>query len=390
MVFMKIVVMTYKKLEKLYREFCEFQKKKYIEDSKEWFGTEDLKITDKQRAEFFEMYTKYTFVEFWSYVRRIIFGKNVFDLIEKTDNESWDLASILTFLVKKKIVKVTGSGKAILLDKDLKKYLLPLYTREQIEKIIAKKLGLKNIKKMLRKPVSELAKKIAGKDFSYNPNYDQMPISVDSAINVAERILDKYPFYDGFLFVGDDDFMSIVLSLIVPKFSSTVIDIDENLLDYISSLAKRINARIKTMKVDIRSNKKIADNIMGFLMNPPYTAKGVMFFVRFGIKQFSEKGGYGFVIFGDETIGKRKLFIQEFFTKNNLVLEEIVNGKIGYPSNELHAEDVKELREIQHLGVSSKVIKKHYQLAAFLYVLKYVPWKIKKINIKGMKIYSYI
>lgn len=382
--------MNYEKLEKIYEDFCEYQKERYVRESKNWFGAKNIKLSEKQRRNMFEMYYRYTFVEFWGYVRKIIYArKNVFDIVEKSDIELWDLSSILHFLSNDKIIKVRSNGKVVLLDKELKKYLTPLLTKEEIEKILSKKLKMR-LSTIKKKPVSVITKLILKKEFSYNAEYDQMPLSIESAVTIVERIVNKYPFYDGFLFVGDDDLISIMISLVIPGFSSIVIDIDENLLDNISELSKRIRAKIKTLQIDIKSGKKVSDNIMGFLANPPYTTKGVILFSKFGINHFGKRGGYAFIVFGDESIGTKKLFIQEFFTKNNLIYEEIVNEKIGYPYNKLHKEDVENLELIERLGVSKSVIKSSYQLGAYLHILKYIPWKVKYIEPKGMKIYSYI
>jgi predicted methyltransferase len=370
-------------LRNLYKKFLIFDKKYYFEDAKNWFGVEKLKLNKKILNQFYENYEKVPFFSFLKHVKDIIYSRNVFDFILKNAVEDWDLWYYLKFLEKEKVIKVKRNGKVFLLKKEIKDEIPKPQTEKEIRKKIEKKLKLK-IKEA--EPVINFFKKF--QDFKVKAEWDQMPISQGSAIFLVKKILEIIPLSKKFLFVGDDDFVSVILGLADPKMESLVVDIDEQLLGCIDLLSSKFNLKIETKKVDIRKKKILGEKFIGFLTSPAYTENGVKEFVNWGVNQLGEKGGFGFLNFCDEAIGNRLLFLQDFWTKENLIIREIIEKKVFYPYIEIQKEDRIIIDRLSKM-IDKKILKKSPKLGSSLYIFEYLPFKIKKIKFKK-SIYSYL
>ncbi|MFQ6049670.1 MAG: bis-aminopropyl spermidine synthase family protein [Candidatus Paceibacterales bacterium] len=370
-------------LRKLYKKFLDFDKNYYFRDVKTWFGVGELRLNKKILKEFYENYQKISFLEFLGDVKDIIYSKNVFDFIVKNATEDWDLWCYLKFLEKEKIIKVKKKGKITVLRKEILKIIPKPQKEKEIKRKIERKLKIKIREK---EPVINLFKKF--QDFKVKAKWDQMPISQGSAIFITEKILENIPLNKKFLFVGDDDFVSVILTLADSSIECKVVDIDEQLLECINLLSSKFNLKIETKKVDIRKEKVLGEKFIGFLTNPCYTEAGVKEFVKFGKNQLGKDGGIGFLEVGGEDIENRFLFLQDFFTKNNLIIEEIISKKIYYPYIMLHKEDKEIFRRLS-LMIDEKVIKKSPKLGASLYIFEYLPFKPKRVKFKK-PIYAYL
>ena len=201
---------------------------------------------------------KIPFLEFLGNVKDIIYSKNVFDFILKNAVEDWDLWCYLKFLEKEKIIKVKRTGKASVLKKEIFNIIPQPQSEEEIKDKIEKRLKTK-IKR--EKPVTSLFEKL--QDFVVKAKWDQMPISTGSAIFLVKKILDNLPLNKKFLSIGDDDFISVILSLAEPRIESLVIDADEKLLSCIDDLSSKFNSKIETKKVDIRKEKLLGEKFIG-------------------------------------------------------------------------------------------------------------------------------
>jgi len=370
-------------LRKLYKKFLNFDRNYYFRDAKTWFGVRELRLNKKILKEFYENYQKIPFLEFLGNVKDIIFAENVFGFILKNGVEDWDLWCYLKFLEKEKIIKVKRNGKVSLLKKEILRVIPKPQSEKEIEDKIEKKLKLK-IKR--EKPTISLFEKL--QDFKVKAKWDQMPISTGSAIFLVKKILDNLPLNKKFLFVGDDDFVSVILTLVDPDIECTVCDIDEQLLECINFLALKFNLKIETKKIDIRKEKFLGEKFIGFLTNPTYTEEGVKEFLKYGKNQLSKDGGVVFLEVGDEAIGNRFLFLQDFFVKENLIIEEVISNKIYYPWTSLHKED-KVISKRLFSMIDKKIVMKSPKLGALLYIFNYLPFKISKIKFKK-SIYSYL
>jgi len=347
-----------------------------------------LKLSDKKLGEFFDNYYKIPFLSFLRDIKDIIYSKTAYDFVLSNSSEDWKLWPYLKFLEKERIIKVKKSGIVSLLKKDIIKVIPKPQTENEIKEKIKKKLKTRVEEE---ESVVNLFKKF--RDFKTKAKWDQMPISQGSAIFVTKKILEKIPLNKKFLFVGDDDFISVILGIVEPNIESLVIDADEELLNCLNILAKKFNLRIETRKIDIRKEKAPHQNFgggfIGFLTNPVYTEAGVKEFVKYGKEQLGEDGGIIFLEVGDEAIGNRFLFLQDFFTKNNFIINEIITEKVFYPYIELYREDKEILKRLSSVGIDEKVIKNSPKLAASLWIFEYLPQKPERVKFKK-PIYAYL
>lgn len=374
-------------LKNLYNAFIKFKWNDFVLYVTKYGETlKDLNLSKKILQDVFDNYYKSPFLIFLKDIKTIIYSKTIFDFITKNSAEDWDLSCYLQFLVKEKIIKINDNGKILILNKELINLMPRPQNEDEIKFKIEKKLKVK-IKE--NESVNKLFQNRAIKKILVKSKWDQMPISQGSAIFLVNKILKEIPFYNDFLFVGDDDFISVLLGLANPKIESLVVDIDDQLLNCIDKLAKNFKLKIKTKKVDVRKKIRLEGNFIGFLTNPPYTADGVKEFMKYGINQLSKDGGVVFLEVGDEAIGNQFLFLQDFFTKNNLVIKELIKGKIFYPHIMLYKEDKEIMRRFLSLGVKKEIIKKSPRLGVSLYIFHYFAKTPEKVNFKK-PIYAYL
>jgi len=371
-------------LRSLYKKFLKAEKEYFFIDSrKHSTSLKNLKLSDKVLNDFYKNYYKIPFLTFLKNVKQIIYSKNVFDFILKEASDDWDLYRYLKLLTDEKIIRVLKNGNVLLLRKEIKKIIPQPQTSQEIKDKIAKKLKIKIKDKEL---VVDLFKSF--KDFNVKAEWDQMPISIGSAFYVTEKILSKLPLNKKFLFVGDDDFISVLLTLAEPSIECLVVDADKQLLGCIDVLASKFNLKIETRRIDLAKQKSLGEKFTGFLANPVYTEQGIKEFIKFGTNQLGKDGGIVFLEVGDEVIGNRFLFLQEFFVKKNLILNELILNKIYYPYIMLYEEDEVILNRLSTF-IDKKVIKKSPKLGASLYIFNYLPERPKRIKFKK-PFYAYI
>jgi len=371
-------------LKKLYKRFLKLEKKYFFIDIKKHSTSlKGIKLSHSLLNQFFENFYKPTFFSFLQRVKFIVFCDNVFDFIKKTSTEDWKLWPYLKFLKEERIIKIKKDGRVVVSNSGI----LDLLPRPQKEKEIKQKIEKALGKKINSKePTINFFKNYF--KYSIKSQWDQMPISQISSVFLVKKILDYLPLYEKFLFVGDDDFISVILGIVDPKIKCTVVDSDEDLLQKIKILKEEFNLLIETKKVDVRKKKVLKGEFVGFLTNPIYTTSGVEKFVKYGVSHLGKNGGVVFLEVGDESIGNRFLFLQEFFTKQNLIVREVVLEKIFYPYIELYKED-EEIKMRMKEMVDEKVLMKSPKLSASLWVFEYLPFKPKKINFT-LPMYAYL
>jgi hypothetical protein len=366
-----------KELKKVYQKFLKFKKSEYSRDVRFWFGVEKGNFTQSQILEVIEKYEMESFLNFLRKTRDIIFSKNPLSLIKFWSEDLWPLYYCLSFLKKEGIIGFKKDGKIELLKKKFSKIFIKKREEKEIQEIIEKKLKRKL-------PLQAPSNFIFGTKIT--PSYDQLPISVSSAIFIVKKILDYLPLGKKILFVGDDDLISLYLSLAEPKFESLVIDIDEKLLERIQKVAKKFRLKIETKKVDITKTKKLKEEFIGFLTNPVYTFEGIKTFVDFGVNQLSKDGGYVFLSISDEAIGTRVLFLEEFFVKKNLKIEEVIKEKVYYPFNFAHPEDEVIFKRLKNL-FKENLIKRSPMIGASFWIFERFPFKIPKPKKQPLYVY---
>lgn len=366
-------------LKRLYLEFLKFHEKEFLESRKFWFGVEELKLEEKELKNFFLNYERVSFFEFLKHIKDIIYAREPLkETLMKWSMDNWYPYLYFKFLKDKKIIDFKKGGKIIL----SKKKLIEILPQPLSEKEVKEKLEKKfKIKLPLEAPANFLFKA------KIKAEYDQLPISISSAIFETSKILEYLPLYKKFLFVGDDDFASIYLSLTDEKIESIVIDIDEDLLEKIKKISEKFKLRIKTIKANVFKEKKLKERIVGFLTSPVYTFEGSKKFFKFGLSQFGRDGGFAFLNLADEAIGNRYIFLEEFFVQKRLKIEEVVKGKIFYPWKLLHKEDKMVLKKYKEI-FDQKIVENSPIISSTLWIFNFIPFKIKRP--KKLPFYAYL
>jgi len=370
--------------KKVYKDFLSFAKKDFFITAKKFSTSlKNLKLSDEILEQFYENYEKSPFFSFLTDVKTIIYSKKISDFILKKSTDEWEFCRYLRFLEKEGIIEIERNGKIRVKDKSFLEKIPKPQTEREIKQKIEEKLKIKV------KP-SDFVFNLFKKEVKFFPKirFDQLPISQSSAIFIIKKILDYLPWNKKFLFVGDDDFLSVILTLVDPKIECTVCDLDEKLLQDINLLAKKYHLKIETKKIDISRQKKLKETFVGFLTNPVYTEEGVKKFVKFGRDQLGKEGGFGFLVVGDEAIGNRFLFLQEFFSKENLIILEIINGEIFYPQISLYEEDKELLKRFSQF-FDKRTIGKIPEIGASLFIFKYLPQRPKRVKFKK-SFYAYL
>lgn len=365
-------------LKNIYKRYLHFQKDNFLRNSGKWFGVKE--INSKTQNDVFENYYKNSFFAFLTSFKNLLCYENAFDFVKEGWGDNWEFENLISFLKSEKLIEIKGS-KVTLTNKKLWELIPQVKNEEFISSTIEKKLKVK-INPTNPAPV------LFTDDFQPKAEWDQMPISQESALFCVKKIIEYLPLKKTFLFVGDDDFLSVYLGLVIPDVESFVIDGDENLLSSVNKLAKKFNLKIKTKKVDTRKKEIMKGEFTGFLCNPPYTEKGIKSFVKYGMSHLGKNGGTAFLTIGDECIGNRMFFVEDFLLKQNLLTRELISGKISYPYLDLHSED-KDISEKMKKHFNTDIIKRNPRLGADFWILEYLPFEIKRIKTDN-SIYSYL
>ena len=368
-----------KDLRRLYKEYLKYEERSFIKDSIGWLGN-NKKITTETKRRIYKNYHRASFFQFLKNLKDIIYSPSPFDFITKGTSDDWGLFQYLSFLKEKGVIKISRNGRITEI-KGLKEMIPAPQSEEEIIEKIERKFKINNSASVL-----DLFGEFT--DFKPKGNWDQMPISQGSAIFIVKKILDYLPLYGKFLFIGDDDFISVLLGLAEPKSRSFVIDADKDLLNSINLLTSRFKLGIETKNVDLRKRPLLNGCFTGFLCNPPYTEEGSTSFLSYGLDQLGSDGGSVFLAIGTQDIGNRAIFMQRFFTQRNLIIKEMITERIKYPFLNLHPEDETCFQKMKTL-FNQEVITKNPKLGADLLIFNYIPFKIERIS-KSRSLYRYL
>lgn len=369
------------KLRALYARFIKFSEYQGMKDVLTLSNVDIEKISTAEIKTVVSLYRRMSFFSFLRVLKYFAHSKKVFDIVPKM-HDLYAVLIFVEFLTQENIITVASNGSITFHKNEWKDILPKPQTEKKIAKIIGEKLGAKI---SMKSPVTDLFSQMG---FSMKTDFDQSPISQKSAFFVIHKILEHLPLSRTFLFVGDDDFTSVLLSLADPSIQSVVIDADKSLLQAIQRCAQKYNLRIKTKCFDIRNPKRVAGNFTGFLCNPPYTEKGATIFMQYGLQHLGKDGGFAFLEHGNDGVGNRYLFLQKFFSEKQLITEEIIQGKITYPHIGLY-EDYEVTNNRLAKFIDPKIIAQQPELAAALYIFNYVPFPIEQCPTK-QSIYSYL
>ncbi|MEM5832523.1 MAG: bis-aminopropyl spermidine synthase family protein [Candidatus Aenigmatarchaeota archaeon] len=363
-------------IKELHAEFLKVYENGYIENIRKLikFGKLEEMSTNLIK-DVFNTYYRTSFFLFSLILRNMWFYKDFFLVLKKINEDIELFIFLFNFLVERKIAKIKNGE--IIFSEEFEKFFLKPMTEEEILKKLKKKLKRINLKKSILENF--------GLKYSWKEKYDQIPITLESGIFLASKITNYYPFKEKFIFIGADDFIYLILSLINPEFSCKVIDIDENLLSIVERLKEKYNLNIEIEKVDIRKGI-IGEKFYGSYLNPPYNYFGALAFLRYSSILMEKDGGICFLVLGEEAIGTRKLYLQEKLSKMGFRFVEITSPRISYLCQNIFKEDLIFREKLKRVGIDLE--NKEY-LTASLFVLEKLPFYPKRIKLKR-NIYFYI
>jgi len=359
--------------KKLYEEYKKYAKDFFEENYINWSGNK--KLSKRKLDDIFFFFRLNTFFNFLDRVRTLYFTKDIFELIKKYNEDIWLGYNLLSFLIDKGLVKI--KNKKIIFEGNFDSlFVKPLSEDEVLEKL---RSFIKS-KIELTKPL--LYNLDPETKFKWKAKYDQISITTKSALTIISKISNYFPAKLDFIFLGDDDFLSIPVRMIldIPTFS---LDKDASLLYEIDRLNKKFNLNVRTIKADVRRQKNLKE-FYGCYMNPPYNLPGSTKFLEFSSKILSKDGGIVFMVLGDEALGKRYIHLQKKISNLGFIIRELMPSKISYQFYMHHKEDEIIQEKMKNLNID---LNGKETMFAALYVLEFVG-KIKKKPIEK-NIYSY-
>ena len=250
-----------------------------------------------------------------------------------------------------KLVRITGLPKETLRDfKSAISFLLKTAEDDSIyiSDEYVEKLRLDNPRpyewRLLRlnnesatKQLKEIRKK-----YKLKPNRDLDQFFATERTSVAKALLlDKKGLLDKtrIALLGDDDLVSITLSLIAPdSIKITTFDADKTLLTAITSIYKDLGKEnIQMVEYDAR--KELPNMYKGqfhvVVTDPPYTPAGVTLFLNRAIELVRGNDKYIFLYFGTSNKTPEKtLKIQEIINQMGLVIEDKIDKFAQYKGAE--------------------------------------------------------
>ncbi len=359
--------------KKLYEEYKKYAKEFFERNYINWTGNK--KLPKHKIEDIFFSFKLATFFNFLDKIRTLYFTNDIFELIKKYNENVWLGYEILSFLLYKNIVRI--KNKRIIFNERFDSFFIKPMSEEEVVKRLKEVLGSGiNLNKSVLYNLNPKS------EFKWKTKYDQIPISTKSAITIISKISYYFPAKLNFIFIGDDDFISIPLKLILDIPVSSL-DKDEEILNEVEKLSKKFNVVVNTIKADVRKKKNIK-NFYGCYMNPPYNLPGSTKFLEFSSKILSKDGGAAFLILGNEALEKRYIHLQKSISNLGFIIREIIPSKISYEFYLHYKEDSIIYEKMKELNF--ELIGKEAIFAA-LYVLEFVG-KVKKIP-HEKNIYSY-
>lgn len=192
----------------------------------------------------------------------------------------------------------------------------------------------------LEEKFREFSKKIA---VTPKREYDQFIATAQTSISKALIMEDKGLIKGKKIaLLGDDDLLSVSLSLIGGYLGLTVLDIDQD----VNTAAKAVNdslgiKNIQTVLFDVR--RKLKPELMGkfdvVVTDPPYTKSGVLLFINRAVQLLGKtndfEGKYIFLYYGNSfKTPEKTLKIQDIIGRFDLLIEDKLDKFARYSGAE--------------------------------------------------------
>jgi predicted methyltransferase len=177
-----------------------------------------------------------------------------------------------------------------------------------------------------------------------DPNYNQGLISFPDLALKASFMHERGDLEDrAILFIGDDDLFSLYLGMLGMGQRILVLDIDKQVLRFVEEKAGELGLNVETMEFDL--NRSLPHHLRHafdvFISEPPEGIKGMLTFLKRGIKSLAEGKGAGYIgITRVESSLPKWYEVQTILTRNRLVITDVLRNFSLYPEGEGEWEDL--------------------------------------------------
>jgi predicted methyltransferase len=177
-----------------------------------------------------------------------------------------------------------------------------------------------------------------------DPNYNQGLISFPDLALKASFMYERGDLEDrSILLIGDDDLFSVYLRMLGMARRIVVLDIDKRILRFIEEKAGELGLNIETMEFDLSRSlpRHLHYAFDVFVSEPPEGIKGMITFLKRGIKSLAEGEGAGYIgITMVESSLPKWYEVQTIITRNRLVITDVLRNFNLYPEGEGEWEDL--------------------------------------------------
>ncbi|MEM1578536.1 MAG: bis-aminopropyl spermidine synthase family protein [Archaeoglobaceae archaeon] len=167
--------------------------------------------------------------------------------------------------------------------------------------------------------------------------FDQGFISEEGVIRRVEFIHERGDIYGSFFVVGDDDLFSLAISLTGLPEKVVVVDIDERLVNFINTVAKKLALDVEAFVYDVQKEFPIAfkKRFDVFVTDPVETLPGIKLFLSRGVSTLKGVGSSGYFGLTALEASRRKWFeIQKMILEMGFVITDIKRKFNVYPADE--------------------------------------------------------
>ncbi len=201
-----------------------------------------------------------------------------------------------------------------------------------------------------------------------NPNHeiDHHPVSVESLVLRSSFIGSCENLYNKDVgFIGDYDSTNVALNYLFKVKSSTIFDIDTQLLDFFTSTASQYKYKIQALQYDIsqynKENTLYKEKFDIIVTDPPYTVKGMISFLKFAIDCLKSQGkGYVAIPFHENIDWTERILFesQKFIIGNNCSIVDVVKSFHQYPTTDGMKSSLLVFRKDSHIKKAN--LEKYY------------------------------
>lgn len=161
--------------------------------------------------------------------------------------------------------------------------------------------------------------------------YDQFHATKETVLKRVKQLNENHDLRGkDIVFLGDDDFTSVAISLLNVANSITVFEIDKRIISSITKLSGKYKVKINIINTDLinrpDSNQlNLADVVF---TDPPYTKEGVSLFLSRAIQslKFKNKNGRIYFCYGNSDLSKEKFVaIQKVISESGLMIQTVID-----------------------------------------------------------------